>query len=155
MRVDVDPARRHQQAVGRDLARPGADVLARFHRQDGRDVLFLTGTDEHGQKIQDEAEKRGVQPIELCDLMAERFEEARRRLEAWTLAGLPARSGVETFYSTVEEGDIEAAVATSIFNAWIGRFVGGVLLGTLRARTGSLVPCVPAHFGNNLLAVLV
>jgi len=29
------------------------DVLARFHRQDGKDVFFLTGTDEHGQKIQD------------------------------------------------------------------------------------------------------
>ncbi|MDA0329314.1 MAG: methionine--tRNA ligase [Gemmatimonadetes bacterium] len=52
------------------------DVLARFHRQNGREVLFLTGTDEHGQKIQDEAEKRGLTPIELCDTMAERFESA-------------------------------------------------------------------------------
>lgn len=56
------------------------DVLARFQRQDGKDVFFLTGTDEHGQKIQDEAEKRGVEPIELCDLMAERFEEAWKTL---------------------------------------------------------------------------
>jgi methionyl-tRNA synthetase len=58
-----------------------ADVLARFHRQDGADVLFLTGTDEHGQKIQDEADARGVKPIELCDLMAERFAAAWRTLE--------------------------------------------------------------------------
>ncbi len=57
------------------------DVLARFQRQDGKNVFFLTGTDEHGQKIQDEAEKRGVEPIELCDLMAERFEEAWKRLD--------------------------------------------------------------------------
>ena len=56
------------------------DVLARFHRQDGKDVFFLTGTDEHGQKIQDEAEKRGVEPIELCDVMAERFKQAWDRL---------------------------------------------------------------------------
>lgn len=56
------------------------DVLARFHRQNGKDVFFLTGTDEHGQKIQDEAEKRGVEPIELCDVMAERFEQAWNRL---------------------------------------------------------------------------
>jgi methionyl-tRNA synthetase len=56
------------------------DVLARFDRQEGREVLFLTGTDEHGQKIQDEAEKRGVSPIELCDTMAERFEAAWGRL---------------------------------------------------------------------------
>ncbi len=53
-----------------------ADVLARFHRQDGADVLFLTGTDEHGQKIQEEAARRGVEPIELCDAMAARFQAA-------------------------------------------------------------------------------
>ncbi len=53
-----------------------ADILARFHRQDGADVLFLTGTDEHGQKIQEEAARRGVEPIELCDEMARRFASA-------------------------------------------------------------------------------
>ncbi|MEX2465454.1 MAG: methionine--tRNA ligase [Gemmatimonadota bacterium] len=53
-----------------------ADVLARFDRQDGVDVFFLTGTDEHGQKIEAEADKRGMAPIELCDLMAERFRAA-------------------------------------------------------------------------------
>jgi methionyl-tRNA synthetase len=58
-----------------------ADVLARFDRQGGADVLFLTGTDEHGQKIQDEADARGVRPIELCDLMAERFESAWKSFE--------------------------------------------------------------------------
>jgi methionyl-tRNA synthetase len=53
-----------------------ADVLARFDRQNGVDVFFLTGTDEHGQKIQEEAAKRGLEPLELCDLMAERFRAA-------------------------------------------------------------------------------
>ncbi len=53
-----------------------ADALARFDRQDGADVLFLTGTDEHGQKIQEEAARRGIEPIDLCDLMAERFKAA-------------------------------------------------------------------------------
>jgi methionyl-tRNA synthetase len=53
-----------------------ADTLARYHRQRGEPVLFLTGTDEHGQKIQEEATRRGVEPIELCDAMAERFREA-------------------------------------------------------------------------------
>ncbi len=58
-----------------------ADVLARFYRQDGAEVFFLTGTDEHGQKIQEEAARRGVTPLELCDQMAERFEAAWQRLE--------------------------------------------------------------------------
>ena len=57
------------------------DVLARFYRQDGAPVFFLTGTDEHGQKIQEEAARRGVEPIELCDRMAERFEAAWRTME--------------------------------------------------------------------------
>jgi methionyl-tRNA synthetase len=56
------------------------DVLARFDRQNGREVLFLTGTDEHGPKIQEEAAKRGMEPIELCDTMAERFGAAWERL---------------------------------------------------------------------------
>ncbi|MGD8319871.1 MAG: methionine--tRNA ligase [Gemmatimonadota bacterium] len=58
-----------------------ADVLARFYRQDGADVFFLTGTDEHGQKIQEEASRRGMEPLALCDAMAERFEAAWRTLE--------------------------------------------------------------------------
>ncbi len=53
-----------------------ADTLARYHRQSGAEVHFLTGTDEHGQKIQEAAEKRGMEPIELCDEMAARFREA-------------------------------------------------------------------------------
>ncbi len=58
-----------------------ADALARFWRQEGRDVLFLTGTDEHGQKIQEEAERRGVTPMELCDEMAARFRAAWEDLD--------------------------------------------------------------------------
>ena len=57
-----------------------ADVIARYRRRAGQDVLFLTGTDEHGQKIQEAAAEQGMSPLELCDLMAGRFEEAWRDL---------------------------------------------------------------------------
>lgn len=53
-----------------------ADALARYHRQAGARVRFLTGTDEHGQKILEEATRRGITPRELCDRMAARFQEA-------------------------------------------------------------------------------
>ena len=43
------------------------DALARFKRLDGYDVLFLTGTDEHGQKIQQTATREGITPRELVD----------------------------------------------------------------------------------------
>jgi len=58
-----------------------ADTLARYHRQAGAEVLFLTGTDEHGQKIQEEAARRGIPPQELCDRMAARFQETWRDLD--------------------------------------------------------------------------
>jgi len=50
-----------------------ADALARFHRQRGADVLFLTGTDEHGQKVEQAAAKLGISPREHCDRMVVRF----------------------------------------------------------------------------------
>ncbi len=53
-----------------------ADALARYHRQRGDAVLFLTGTDEHGQKILEEANRRGMDPQTLCDEMAARFRAA-------------------------------------------------------------------------------
>ena len=57
-----------------------ADVLARYHRAAGDDVWFLTGTDEHGQKVQKAAEKNGMTPIEQCDSTVVRFQELWKRL---------------------------------------------------------------------------
>ena len=45
-----------------------ADIFARFKRIEGYNVLFLTGTDEHGQKIQKEAEKNKKKPKDFCKL---------------------------------------------------------------------------------------
>lgn len=57
-----------------------ADVLTRFHRKTGEDVFFLTGLDEHGQKVQQAAENRGIDPIDHCDEMAPRFLELWEKL---------------------------------------------------------------------------
>jgi len=56
------------------------DALARYYRQTGADVLFLTGTDEHGQKMQETAAKKDMTPIALADQMAESFEAAWKDL---------------------------------------------------------------------------
>jgi len=58
-----------------------ADVLARHQRMSGRDVFFLTGVDEHGQKVQQAAEKRGIAPIELADQVVERYQSLWPELE--------------------------------------------------------------------------
>ena len=52
-----------------------ADVVARFHRALGDETYFLTGTDEHGQKVQQAAEKRGVSPQQHVDEYVVRFQE--------------------------------------------------------------------------------
>ncbi len=58
-----------------------ADVLARYHRLIGTPTHFLTGTDEHGQKVQQAAEKRGVTSQEHVDETVIRFQELWQQLE--------------------------------------------------------------------------
>ncbi len=59
-----------------------ADVLARFHRQRGDDVFFLTGTDEHGTKVAQAAEERGLTPQQHVDQLAPRYRELARAVGA-------------------------------------------------------------------------
>ena len=52
-----------------------ADVLNRFQKLSGNKVFFLTGTDEHGQKVEKAATERGLKPIELADQVVERYKD--------------------------------------------------------------------------------
>ena len=52
-----------------------ADVLARYARKQGKDVIFSTGTDEHGGKIAEKAEKVGISTKEFSDSMSKKFQE--------------------------------------------------------------------------------
>lgn len=57
-----------------------ADAIARFKRIDGYDVFFMTGTDEHGLKVQQTARKNGVSPKEFVDGLAPQFQAMGERL---------------------------------------------------------------------------
>ena len=57
-----------------------ADFFARFKRIDGFDVHFLTGTDEHGLKIQRAAENKSVEPLDLCDQISQTFRDLSKTL---------------------------------------------------------------------------
>ncbi|MDP6670140.1 MAG: class I tRNA ligase family protein, partial [Candidatus Krumholzibacteria bacterium] len=57
-----------------------ADVIARYHRLMGDSTVFLTGTDEHGQKVQQAAAARGVEPQAHCDELSPRFEAVWEKL---------------------------------------------------------------------------
>ncbi len=60
--------------IGHAYTTIAADILARYHRQMGENVFFLTGTDEHGNPVARAAERRGLKPQEHADEMAEKFK---------------------------------------------------------------------------------
>jgi len=61
--------------IGHAYTTLACDMLARFKRLDGFDVMFLTGTDEHGQKVEKSAEKAGMPPLDFCDKVSARFQD--------------------------------------------------------------------------------
>jgi methionyl-tRNA synthetase len=63
-----------QPHIGHAYTTIAADVLARYNRMRGRLVFFLTGTDEHGQKVEQAAAAHGREPKEHADLMVENFK---------------------------------------------------------------------------------
>ena len=82
-----------------------ADVLARYHRMRGDEVFFMTGTDEHGLKVQREAEKAGKTPKQLADENSKKFLDLFDRLELTH----------DRFIRTTDED--HTRVATRIFEA--------------------------------------
>lgn len=67
--------------IGHAYTSVAADVLARFHKSMGEDVFFLTGTDEHGAKIEEAAEKAGQKPKEFVDSLVPKFIYAWETLD--------------------------------------------------------------------------
>jgi len=76
-----------------------ADVLARWRKQRGDDVLFNTGTDEHGQKIYQSALENNQTPQEYCDHYASRFERLKESLNL----------SYDNFIRTTDEHHLQAA----------------------------------------------
>ncbi len=68
--------------IGHAYERIATDAIARFKRLDGFDVLFVTGMDEHGQKMQQTAARDGLTPLGLADRTALQFEQMGEELNA-------------------------------------------------------------------------
>lgn len=89
-----------------------ADALARFQKLAGREVFFLTGTDEHGQKIEKAASARGMTPVELADTVVVRFKELWKSLNISydyfiRTSELRHKQGVQKIFARLKEkGDI-------------------------------------------------
>ena len=89
-----------------------ADIFARFKRLEGFNVLFLTGTDEHGLKIQREAEKNKKEPQIFCDELSEKFQDLTKILNLSnndfirTTEKRHYKAVEEIWYRLVKSGDI-------------------------------------------------
>ena len=90
--------------IGHSYCTVAADTIARYKRAQGYDVMFLTGTDEHGQKIQRIAEERGVSPQEYVDNIVKGIKEL------WTLMDISN----DKFIRTTDEMHVKAV--QKIFN---------------------------------------
>jgi len=84
--------------IGNTYTTVAADTIARFKRLTGYDVMFLTGTDEHGQKLQRLAEAKGLKPIEYIDPMVEEIKKL------WELMDI----SYDKFIRTTEDYHVEA-----------------------------------------------
>jgi methionyl-tRNA synthetase len=67
--------------VGHAYEKVLADVIARYHRLKGENVLFLTGVDQHGQKVQQSAAKAGVPPAEFVKGITQKFIDLWKKLD--------------------------------------------------------------------------
>lgn len=61
--------------IGHAYTSTACDVIARFMRLSGREVFFLSGTDEHGQKVEQSAEKKGLDPQDFVDEVSKSFRD--------------------------------------------------------------------------------
>ncbi|MBI5442627.1 MAG: methionine--tRNA ligase [Deltaproteobacteria bacterium] len=87
--------------IGHAYTTVACDALARYRRAGGREVFFLTGTDEHGQKVEKAAAERGEKPLDLADRVVTRFQDL------WKTLGISNTRFVRTtepaHYRAVEE----------------------------------------------------
>ncbi|NLN16956.1 MAG: methionine--tRNA ligase [Firmicutes bacterium] len=98
--------------IGHAYTTVAADAIARYHRLCGKDVFFLTGSDEHGQKIERIAKERGKTPKEYVDGIVKGFKELWQRLDIAyddfirTTEERHHRVVQELFRKIYEQGDI-------------------------------------------------
>ncbi len=108
-----------QPHLGHAYTTVAVDALARFMRLDGRRVLFLTGTDEHGQKVEKSARAAGIDPQAFCDRVSQNFRDMNRLMDV----------SEDQFIRTTEPRHIRASQALwqeleKRGEIYLGRFAG-------------------------------
>ena len=109
--------------IGHTYCTVATDAMARYKRLTGCDVMFLTGTDEHGQKIEDKAKEAGVSPKEFVDHIV---EGPRGVLDLWKLMNISN----DRFIRTTD--DYHVAAIQKIFRRMYDK--GDIYKGTYRGK---------------------
>ena len=109
--------------IGHTYCTVATDAMARYKRLTGCDVMFLTGTDEHGQKIEDKAKEAGVSPKEFVDHIV---EGPRGVLDLWKLMNISN----DRFIRTTD--DYHVASIQKIFRRMYDK--GDIYKGTYRGK---------------------
>src|SRR5438445_192637 len=132
-----------QPHIGHTYTTVVADVVARFHRMLGQDVHFLTGTDEHGQKIERAAQAKGLRPIDLADGVVERFRGL------WRTLGITN----DVFIRTTEERHrrgVEKHILSALFDA-LSNYITALGYGTDRKLYARYWPADMHLVGKDIL----
>lgn len=115
--------------IGHAYEKIATDVLARHFKQRGYEVFFLTGTDEHGIKIEKTSKEKGISPQEFCNETAQKFKDA------WALLDIKYDRFIRTtesdhkivvqhiFKTLLEKGDIYKASYTGLYCAGCESFL--------------------------------
>ena len=115
--------------IGHAYEKIATDVLARYFKQRGTEVFFLTGTDEHGIKIEKTSRDKGVSPQEFCDETAQKF------VDCWDLLDVKYDRFIRTtetehqkvvnhiFKTLMDKGDIYKASYTGLYCAGCEAFL--------------------------------
>ena len=109
--------------IGHAYCTVATDTMARYKRMQGYDVMFLTGTDEHGQKIEDKAKEAGVTPKEYVDRIV---EGEKGVLDLWKLMN----NSNDRFLRTTD--DYHVAAIQKIFKAMYDK--GDIYKGTYKGK---------------------
>lgn len=134
--------------IGHAYTTIAADVLARFHRLKGEKVFFLTGTDEHGQKITEAAKADGLSPKEFCDKISPRF------VDAWKKLNLTPDFFIRT--TDPRHGKVVAEIIQKIYKAGLiykGKYEGLYCVGCERfyAESETVDGRCPLHAAKELI----
>jgi len=106
--------------IGHAYEKIAADVIARYYRMRAYDVRFLTGTDEHGIKVEKSAQAAGKSPIEFCDEIAATFQKSWVNLNLSfdyfirTTEARHAKVVQSLFKQLLDQGDIYKSTYTGV-----------------------------------------